>query len=102
MRGYLPEELVLLGPEPRHSLISKLDDAAATQAWDEFVHLYEPVIYRVARGREFFASVQRVIQGSWWARLEFERFHIVLERTLKVHRSMHVAEFETLALMFVD
>jgi RNA polymerase sigma-70 factor, ECF subfamily len=67
------EDLILLGPETRHSLISKLTDAAATQAWDEFVHLYQPVIYRVARGKglqhadaedltqEVFATVGRKV-----------------------------------------
>lgn len=41
----------MLGPETRHSLIGKLHDSAASQAWEEFVQLYRPVIYRVARSR---------------------------------------------------
>ena len=36
------------GPETRLSLIGKLHDPAAAQAWAEFVRLYQPIVYRVA------------------------------------------------------
>lgn len=36
------------GPETRPSLIGKLHDPAAAEAWAEFVHLYQPIVYRVA------------------------------------------------------
>lgn len=39
------------GPETRPSLIGKLHDPAASEAWAEFVHLYQPIVYRVARRR---------------------------------------------------
>src|SRR6516165_4697819 len=36
-------------PATRHSLIVKLRDPADGAAWGEFVALYEPLIYRLAR-----------------------------------------------------
>lgn len=36
------------GPETRPSLIGKLHDPAAAEAWAEFVRLYQPIVYRVA------------------------------------------------------
>ena len=42
---------VLQGPETRLSLIGKLHDPAAAEAWAEFVRLYQPVVFRVARQR---------------------------------------------------
>ncbi len=36
-------------PETRASLILRLPDAADVAAWDDFVSIYGPVIYRVAR-----------------------------------------------------
>jgi RNA polymerase sigma-70 factor (ECF subfamily) len=45
------EELVLLGPETRQSLIVQLRDPTARRAWEEFVQLYQAVVYRVARSR---------------------------------------------------
>ncbi len=38
-------------PETRPSLIGQLHDPASHDAWAEFVGLYQPVVYRVARGR---------------------------------------------------
>lgn len=38
-------------PETRPSLIGQLHDPASHDAWTEFVGLYQPVVYRVARGR---------------------------------------------------
>lgn len=42
---------VLQGPETRPSLIGKLHDPAAAEAWAEFVRLYQPIVYRVAQRR---------------------------------------------------
>ena len=35
-------------PETRHSLIARLTDASDQTAWEEFVEIYRPVVYRVA------------------------------------------------------
>src|SRR5262245_10797493 len=36
-------------PATRHSLIVKLQDPTDTEAWREFVAIYEPLVYRLAR-----------------------------------------------------
>jgi RNA polymerase sigma-70 factor (ECF subfamily) len=36
-------------PGTRHSLILRLRDPADADAWHEFVTLYEPLVYRLAR-----------------------------------------------------
>jgi RNA polymerase sigma-70 factor (ECF subfamily) len=38
-------------PETRDTLIQRLPDAADHQAWDAFVEIYEPLLFRLARGR---------------------------------------------------
>jgi hypothetical protein len=38
-------------PETRETLIRRLPDAADVEAWDEFVAIYEPLLFRLARGR---------------------------------------------------
>ena len=43
-------------PETRASLILRLQNTDDVAAWDEFVRLYRPVLYRVARGRGFQAA----------------------------------------------
>ena len=43
-------------PETRASLILRLQNPDDVAAWDEFVGLYRPVLYRVARGRGFQAA----------------------------------------------
>jgi RNA polymerase sigma factor (sigma-70 family) len=40
-----------LPPSTRASLIARLSDRADGEAWDEFVHLYVPLLYRMARRR---------------------------------------------------
>jgi len=40
-------------PETRASLIFRLQNADDVNAWDEFVELYAPVIFRVSRARGF-------------------------------------------------
>jgi RNA polymerase sigma-70 factor (ECF subfamily) len=79
-------------PDTRYSLIARLERLDDAEAWREFVALYEPVVYRIARRRglqhadaedlsqRVFASVGRAIgnfepdvsQGrfrSWLARI---------------------------------
>ncbi|HZW34483.1 MAG TPA: sigma-70 family RNA polymerase sigma factor [Isosphaeraceae bacterium] len=63
-------------PATRRSLIVKLRDLADTAAWGEFVALYEPLIYRLARRKglqdadardlcqEVFRTVARAV-GRW-------------------------------------
>ena len=40
-------------PETRHSLLVRLRDAQDHQAWSEFLEIYEPLIYRLARRNGF-------------------------------------------------
>jgi RNA polymerase sigma-70 factor (ECF subfamily) len=40
-------------PETHASLILRLSDATDVQAWDEFIQIYRPLIYRLARQRGF-------------------------------------------------
>ncbi len=50
-------------PETRASLILRLQDAADVAAWEEFVELYSPVIFRVAVGRGFQAAdAENIVQ----------------------------------------
>jgi RNA polymerase sigma-70 factor (ECF subfamily) len=61
-------------PATRRSLIVKLRDPADTDAWSEFVTIYEPLVYRLARGKglqdadardlcqEVFRSVAQAIE----------------------------------------
>ena len=39
------------GPETRQSLLLRLKDATQQEAWQEFVDIYEPLVYRLARKR---------------------------------------------------
>lgn len=38
-------------PETRHSLLLRMRDPGDQQAWDDFVEMYQPVVYRVAVSR---------------------------------------------------
>ena len=38
-------------PETRHSLLLRLQTTCDQQAWDEFVAIYEPLVYRLARAK---------------------------------------------------
>ncbi|MBX3440645.1 MAG: sigma-70 family RNA polymerase sigma factor [Planctomycetaceae bacterium] len=50
-------------PETRASLILRLPDARDVEAWDEFVALYEPLVYRLARHKGLqSADAQDVVQ----------------------------------------
>ena len=55
-------------PETRASLILRLPDARDVEAWDEFVGIYQPLIYRLARQRGFQdADAHDLVQEVWSA-----------------------------------
>lgn len=66
-------------PETRETLIQRLPNAVDVEAWDQFVEIYEPLLFRLARGRgmqpadaedfvqEVLAAVVRNIE-RWVAR----------------------------------
>lgn len=50
-------------PDTRASLIVRLADAQNDEAWHDFVRLYEPVVYRLARRRGFqHADAEELVQ----------------------------------------
>ena len=50
-------------PETRNSLILRLPDMRDVEAWDQFVAIYEPLVYRLARARGFqHADAQEIVQ----------------------------------------
>ena len=50
-------------PKTRASLILRLSDAQDVEAWDEFVAIYEPLVYRLARRNGFqHADAQELVQ----------------------------------------
>jgi RNA polymerase sigma-70 factor (ECF subfamily) len=50
-------------PDTRYSLIMRLPDRQDVVAWDEFVSIYEPLVYRLARGKGLqHADAQEVVQ----------------------------------------
>jgi len=72
-------------PETRDSLILRLPDAADAAAWDEFVEVYGPFVYRLARRRglqpvdaedlvqEVLTAVSRSIE-QWLSQADRGRF----------------------------
>jgi len=64
----------LQGPETRQSLLLRLRDPSQHEAWSEFVAIYEPLVYRLARakglqhadaldhGQEVFTAVSKAIE----------------------------------------
>ena len=50
-------------PETRNSLILRLPDKRDVEAWDQFVSIYEPLVYRLARAKGFqHADAQEIVQ----------------------------------------
>jgi RNA polymerase sigma factor (sigma-70 family) len=50
-------------PDTRHSLLLRLIDGSDAAAWNEFVALYEPLVYRLARRKGLqHADAQEVVQ----------------------------------------
>lgn len=78
--SYTPKMLSPV-PETRASLILRLTDRMDIEAWDEFVQLYGPVVYRLARRRglqpadaddlvqEVFSVVARSVE-QWLERVD--------------------------------
>ena len=50
-------------PETRNSLILRLPNKGDIEAWDQFVSVYEPLVYRLARAKGFQdADAQEIVQ----------------------------------------
>ena len=50
-------------PDTRNSLILRLPDNCDVEAWDQFVAIYEPLIYRLARAKGFQdADAHEIVQ----------------------------------------
>jgi len=45
-------------PETRNSLILRLPDKRDVEAWDQFVTIYEPLVYRLARAKGHLSASQ--------------------------------------------
>lgn len=81
-------------PETRESLLAQMRDAGDQRAWQEFVDLYRPVVYRVALARGLqhadaldlvqtvFIAVSRAL-GDWEQRSPQTRFRHWLLRVAK-------------------
>lgn len=55
-------------PDTRASLILRLPDATDVEAWEEFVAIYQPVVYRVARRKGMQdADAQELVQEVLFA-----------------------------------
>ena len=78
-------------PETRQSLIQRLPDAADIDAWDRFVEIYEPLLFRLARAKGLQAAdaedfVQEVLTavskaiGRWVADENRGKFRVWLFR----------------------
>ena len=46
-------------PATQYSLIAKLRDPADAQAWQEFLAIYEPLVYRLARAKGLQERMRR-------------------------------------------
>jgi len=83
-------------PETRASLILRLPDAADARAWDDFVVVYAPLVYRLARRhglqpadsddlvQDVLAAVARSVE-TWLARDDRGPFRAWLLRIAKNH-----------------
>ncbi|MEZ6061576.1 MAG: sigma-70 family RNA polymerase sigma factor [Planctomycetaceae bacterium] len=81
-------------PETRASLILRLPDVADVAAWDEFVSIYGPVVFRIARRlglqaadaddlvQEVFTAVARSV-SDWLDRTDRGTFRAWLSRIAK-------------------
>ena len=50
-------------PDTRNSLIARLSDACDAEAWEQFVSIYEPLVYRLARTKGFQdADASEIVQ----------------------------------------
>ncbi|MEQ1829997.1 MAG: sigma-70 family RNA polymerase sigma factor [Pirellula sp.] len=54
-----------LPPETRESLILRLPNSADVEAWDRFVEIYEPLLFRLARSKGFqLADAEDFVQEA--------------------------------------
>lgn len=52
-----------LVPDTRNTLIARLGDQRDAEAWDQFVAIYEPLVYRLARAKGFQdADAREIVQ----------------------------------------
>lgn len=51
-------------PETSHSLIERVHDLADEASWVEFLGIYQPVVYRMARRRGFLNDFRCRILGA--------------------------------------
>lgn len=50
-------------PDTRNSLIARLPDSDDVEAWDQFVSIYQPLVFRLARARGFQdADAREIVQ----------------------------------------
>lgn len=50
-------------PDTRNTLILRLPDTGDIEAWDQFVEIYEPLVYRLARSKGFQdADAREIVQ----------------------------------------
>ena len=81
-------------PDTRASLILRLPDAADARAWDDFVQIYAPLVYRLARRhglqpadaddlvQDVLSAVARSVE-AWLARTDRGQFRAWLLRIAK-------------------
>ena len=65
-------------PDTSASLIQRIKDPSDRRAWEEFEHLYRPVIFRIARAKglqyaDAFDLVQQVLQSVAFAIGKYEK-----------------------------
>ena len=53
-------------PETRNSLILRLPDKRDVEAWDQFVSIYEPLVYRLGGRRGFRTQMLRRSCRKYW------------------------------------
>ncbi len=108
-------------PDTRESLILRLPDKEDLAAWDEFATIYQPLVYRLARGKGLQdADAQEVVQevllavsravDRWKPGAEYGRFRDWLFRIsrnlvinqLTRHKQHHVASGDSVVAELIS